>query len=234
MTVKRPTLVGATVDELIRFIEARELAAGDTLPSTSELAEQLDVSRTVVREAIAELAGQGLLKRRQGKDTTISFPGSSEFERLLRLRKALGSALEPGISEWRSVILGAAAALAARQATLADATRLSKLVASLREATSVDDVVRAEESFFMAIAEISGNEMMLMSIEGSSPLLRSNRAEAWSRLRRENDRLVRVLDSLVTIQAAIESRDPDGARAGMEQYLRSTSTVSDEHVGALS
>lgn len=230
MTVKRPTLVGATVDELIQFIETRQLAAGDTLPSTADLAEQLDVSRTVVREAIAELAGQGLLKRRQGKDTTISFPGGKEFERLLRLRKALGSPPEPGLSQWRSFLLTAAAGLAAREATLDDATELENRVGILRNAMTAEDAVAAEEDFYAAIAEISGNEMMKLSIEGSAALVRPGRIEMWSDLRRDMESVARVHEALDTVRNAIQVRDPDGATLAMRRYLDGASATSGEPV----
>lgn len=232
MTVKRPTLVGATVDELIQFIEDRQLAAGDSLPSTADLAEQLDVSRTVVREAIAELAGQGLLSRRQGKDTTITYPGAREFERLLRLRKALGTPVEPGLSQWLSVILASAAGLAAREATLDDATELGQRVAVLRNSERVEDVVDAEEDVYLAIADISRNDMMRLSVEGSALLVRPGRIAVWTELRRHEDRLVQAHVSLEALRNAIQMRDPDGATIAMKHYLDTASTTSSEPVAA--
>ena len=228
MTVKRPTLVGATVDELIQFIETRQLAAGDTLPSTADLAEQLDVSRTVVREAIAELAGQGLLTRRQGKDTTISFPGSKEFERLLRLRKALGSPAEPALTQWRSVLLTSAAGLAAREATLDDATDLESQVAVLKDAVTAGDVVSAEEGIYASLAEISGNDMMKLSIEGSAALVRPGRVALWTELRRDKGRVASIHEALDGVRNAIQMRDPEGATHAMTRYLVAASATSGE------
>jgi GntR family transcriptional repressor for pyruvate dehydrogenase complex len=225
MTVKRPTLVGATVDELIQLIEDRQLAAGDTLPSTADLAEQLDVSRTVVREAIAELAGQGLLMRRQGKDTTITFPGGREFERLLRLRSALGAPAERSLVQWQAVLLASAAGMAAREATLDDATELDVRLSVLRGAGSVEESVSAEEDFFLAIAEISNNDMMVLSIDGSAVLLRPGRTVVWAELRRDSAKHNEAYRSLDAIRDAIQSRNPEGAAGAMGRFLDATSAT---------
>lgn len=232
MTVKRPTLVTATVDELIQFIEGRQLAAGDTLPSTADLAQQLDVSRTVVREAIVELAGQGLLMRRQGKDTTITFPGGREFERLLRLRKALSAPAESDLVQWRCVLLAAATSLAAKEASLDDANELTVLSNAVRSAASVEDCVAAEEDFYLAIARTSRSAMMVLSIEGSAPLVRPGRLVAWTELRRQSGQLAEIHDSLDAIRDAIQLRNPQGAEVAMGLHLDLASSTRSDPVAA--
>ena len=232
MTVKRPTLVGATVDELIQFIEDRQLAAGDTLPPTAELAEQLDVSRTVVREAIAELAGQGLLSRRQGKDTTITFPGGRELERILRLRSALGFRAEPGLSQWRSILLAGAAGYAAREATLDDATSIATYVRDLANASSVDASVSTEENLHLAIAEISRNDITTLSLEGTLTLVRPTRMKVWTDIRRNPERMALVDQALGALVNAVQTRDSEGATRAMNEYLAATSASFNETVAS--
>ena len=63
--VIRSTLTDQTVEALLALIEERGLKENDVLPSTSDLATSLGVSRTTIREGIAQLAGQGLFDRRQ-------------------------------------------------------------------------------------------------------------------------------------------------------------------------
>lgn len=219
MAVRRTTLVGATVDELIHLIESRQLSAGDSLPSTAELAEQLDVSRTVVREAIAELAGQGLLIRRQGKDTEISFPDSDQFERMVRLRFALTGAKFEQLQEFRTTIEIGAARLAAERASVDDDAALKKRLDSLAAVTDMDLLHEKDQAFHAEVARISRNDFILMSLEGVTPLLIELRKRAWSGWVEAGRNLQELIDAHTAIYAAIVNRDPDAAAEAMGSHL---------------
>lgn len=47
---------------------------GDMIPSEKELQKKFGVSRITVRQAIKELENEGLVKKKQGKGTYVSFP----------------------------------------------------------------------------------------------------------------------------------------------------------------
>lgn len=55
-------------------IERRRLVAGDHLPGDHELCQRFGVSRTVVRQALAELEYEGVLERVRGRGTFVA-PG---------------------------------------------------------------------------------------------------------------------------------------------------------------
>jgi GntR family transcriptional regulator len=68
-------------EALLRDIE--ELSPGDRLPTESELMERFGVSRTTVREAVNELARNGLVRRRSGSGTFVAQrPIEQELTRL--------------------------------------------------------------------------------------------------------------------------------------------------------
>jgi GntR family transcriptional regulator len=64
--------------QLIGYIERRikdqNWTAGQLLPSEQELCDAAGVSRTVVRQAIAELERKGLVTKQSGKRSTVAFP----------------------------------------------------------------------------------------------------------------------------------------------------------------
>jgi len=64
--------------QLIKLIEekirANEWLPGQSLPSEQAFCDHFGLSRTVVRQAFADLEHRGLLKKRNGKKTTISHP----------------------------------------------------------------------------------------------------------------------------------------------------------------
>ncbi|MCK1798043.1 GntR family transcriptional regulator [Streptomyces sp. XM4193] len=53
-------------------IHDRELTPGDLLPSESELQERFSVSRSVVRQALATLESEGLVRRARGRGTVVA------------------------------------------------------------------------------------------------------------------------------------------------------------------
>lgn len=108
----RGGLVKRIVAELRSVIAGGQYEVGDKLPSQAELAEQYDVSRTVIREAIASLQGDGLVEPHQGAGVfvTARYPsGSSPFQSIDVAR--LSSILET--LELRAAVEVEAAGLAA-------------------------------------------------------------------------------------------------------------------------
>lgn len=65
------TLVAETTNNLRQAIREGTLAPGRELPTEPQLAAQLGVSRGTLRQAIAALAQEGLLSRRQGLGTFV-------------------------------------------------------------------------------------------------------------------------------------------------------------------
>jgi GntR family transcriptional regulator len=65
---------------LKRTIDAGRLQPGDRVPSESELCDRFQVSRIVVREALAQLVVDGLIYKIKGKGTFVARPrGEGEF-----------------------------------------------------------------------------------------------------------------------------------------------------------
>ncbi|NOX60566.1 MAG: GntR family transcriptional regulator [Chloroflexi bacterium] len=61
--------------ELLREkIAAGEWKPGDMIPSERELSEQYNISRMTARQALRELATEGLLRREQGRGTFVAEP----------------------------------------------------------------------------------------------------------------------------------------------------------------
>lgn len=59
---------------IARKIEEREWVPGQLLPSEQEICSSLNISRTVVRQAIGELERDGLVVKRNGKKSSIAVP----------------------------------------------------------------------------------------------------------------------------------------------------------------
>jgi GntR family transcriptional regulator len=62
------------MQELRRRIEEGQWKPGDLIPSERELSETYGISRMTVRQALAELVNDGLLRRDQGRGTFVAKP----------------------------------------------------------------------------------------------------------------------------------------------------------------
>lgn len=73
LELQRPdSLVMRVVSAIRAEIDSGHLAPEARLPTEQQLAEQLNVSRSVVREAIAQLKADGVLTARRGLGSFIS------------------------------------------------------------------------------------------------------------------------------------------------------------------
>src|SRR4051794_11626863 len=72
-------------DKIQAMVTSRELLPGDKLPSERQLAEQLQVSRNVVREATALLEERGVVSIHVGSGIYISEISAAALTRSIRL-----------------------------------------------------------------------------------------------------------------------------------------------------
>jgi GntR family transcriptional regulator len=89
--------------ELLTYIRNQHLTQGDQLPPQTVLAEQLNVSRTSLREALARLQAEGLIKQVHGVGTFVAEdPFSIKSSTILNLNitgMIQEQGMEPGTSE---------------------------------------------------------------------------------------------------------------------------------------
>ena len=89
--------------ELLAYIRGKNLGVGDRLPPQMVLAEQLNVSRTSLREALARLETEGLIRQMHGVGTFVADDPQSIYSSadislsMSEIIKVKG--MEPGTSE---------------------------------------------------------------------------------------------------------------------------------------
>ncbi|OLY43027.1 FadR/GntR family transcriptional regulator [Bartonella apis] len=160
---RRATLADQIVDVLRSRITSGNLAVGDQLPTEQQLSDGFQVSRAVVREAIARLKQTGLIRTQQGRGAFVIKPNNpAEF-----LKLDFHSGIEPShVMELRRVIEVAAARFAAQRRTDDDIARLDREIAILENAgNDLDQRVEADMRFHQAIAVASGNPLFVLVLE---------------------------------------------------------------------
>lgn len=69
---KAKSIIDQVVEVLVEDIQGDKYRENRRLPSEKKLAQELGVSRTTVRTALAKLEGEGLITRRQGDGTYVN------------------------------------------------------------------------------------------------------------------------------------------------------------------
>ncbi|UNO40883.1 FadR/GntR family transcriptional regulator [Streptomyces sp. MST-110588] len=116
---ERQSLVDAVVDALRARLAAGDWKVGERIPTEHALAEQLQVGRNTVREAVRVLVHAGLLRSKQGEGTFVistADPGD--------IMRAVQRAGIRDVLELRIALEAEAARLAARRHHPADLERM--------------------------------------------------------------------------------------------------------------
>ena len=148
---------------LLGRIAAGTYPAGSMLPKEQTLAAELDVSRGVVRECIRALEERGVVRVRHGRGATV-LPARAwdvlDPEVFAAVHGAPGGRRLVGEAvEARALVLGEAAALAARRGRPDALRSLSAAVDAIE--TAPDELVGAAElEFERALGDAAGNRLL--------------------------------------------------------------------------
>lgn len=199
---------------LRKGINEGEYQFGERLPAERTLATHFGVARGTLREGLKELERTGLVERRQGSGTYVTFSANDELPALIENVRPLELldarlALEPHIC--RKAVLNA---------TEADFRRVEQMLASMEKC--MDDPVefsRIDEDFHMLLAELSGNRLMhwmAKSVSGA----RSH--TQWGRVRTItlNPTIIELYNKQHrSIVEAIHAREPETAALRMKNHI---------------
>jgi GntR family transcriptional regulator, transcriptional repressor for pyruvate dehydrogenase complex len=218
-SIMRTSLQDQVTEALVELIQERNLRAGDQLPGTAELAEMLNVSLPVVREAIAGLAAIGLLERHQGRETTVATPNASHLSRLFSLR-IIGSAVDDEkLQQFREIVEVGNARLAARNRTHNQLAAIDEALATLSSAQSAEDLYVADVAFHAAVARAADNDLCELTLRSLEPLLWRLRRRVWNGWVNAGGELTSIIDAHKAILVAIRDGDEDSAAIAMSSHL---------------
>ncbi len=212
-------LVDRVVGELEQLIVSGQLEPETRLPAERDLAEQLGVSRTVVREASRILVTKGLLEIQPGVGTTVRQITNEQIVEPLNLllRTRTGGKISfDHLHQVRSILEIEIAGLAAAHATDADIARLKQIMAAMETAQADPDQLAIHDAdFHSALAQMTHNPLLAILVDSIRDLLQEYIALVTRYLdpRQENLPLhYRLLER-------IEARDVEGARQAMGENL---------------
>ncbi len=223
-TIHEPVTAGSLSQRVAKIlsqkIRGNVLSAGTRLPSENAMAQHFEVSRTVVREAIASLKAEGLVETRQGSGGFVRKPPAVASLQIDALTQESAQSLLDLI-EVRRGMEAETAALAAARRTTKQLTAIKQALSRIEKAVAAGrDGVDEDVQFHLSIAEATGNPQWVKLVGLFSQQLRSavkvtraneaRRAEFAQQVRVEHEEIV----------AAIAARDADRARAAATAHMQ--------------
>ncbi|WP_365878090.1 GntR family transcriptional regulator [Bosea sp. (in: a-proteobacteria)] len=185
---------------LMAMIRSGELRGGQRLREV-ELAEQLGVSRTPVREALRRIGSEGLAQNSPGRGLVVTEYDKQQVRELYALR---------------AVLEGAAAGLATRHASPAEIALMHEILErSVAALEAPGEMMRMNARFHSAIHEAAHNRYLAQALAQMSDalaLLPGTTFAAPNRAREAHDEHLAIL-------RALERRAPDEAEALARRHI---------------
>jgi GntR family transcriptional regulator, transcriptional repressor for pyruvate dehydrogenase complex len=137
------------------------LAPGDRLPQERELAAELGVSRSALREAIRTLAGLGVLETRRSSGTYVTALQPGDLLTGMGMAASVLSAESvTDLAELRRILEPAAAGLAATRATPEDLARLEALHDEMERTSDPARFAELDAEFHRVVVAAAGNQVV--------------------------------------------------------------------------
>ena len=226
---------GNTADEAVRQIEFLlldgVLSSGDRLPAERELADQLAISRPVLRDALKELENRGLIESRHGGGTFVADLIGQVFSRPVAELVARHERSTRDYLEYRRELEGFAASSAARRAPAADRHRLAAIADGLKSSFECGDFqaeIDGDIELHNAIGEAAHNIILMHTLRACYKLLAEGIFYHKRMIldlpgSREN-----ILNQHLAIIAAILAGDAVAARRASEIHIDYVASSVDE------
>ena len=222
--VKSQNLSEVVVNEIISLMEKGELKPGDKLPAENIFAEQLGVSRGILREALTILQFQGFISRKPKDGTYIR--ELEEYERAsTSVIESLKNATYMDLIELREALELRTVELAVERGKDSDIQAIVDYINSVNPEDKNYSII--DYNFHLKIAELTKNLLLSNFIESYYDLIRELGEKSNKNIERRQE-IIKEHKALIT---AIADRNKDAAREALSFHLRKVrATISESKI----
>jgi GntR family transcriptional repressor for pyruvate dehydrogenase complex len=215
---REATLATRVARRIEDMIVERRLQPGERLPTERELARQLDVSRTVIREAVAALIAKDLLETAPSGGIVVRTPSAETVAEsmalFLRTREAHFG--YDRVGEVRRVLEVAIAGLAAERRTDDDLQVMERYLVEAEDADSDrEQYASADVAFHAALASATQNELFRLLLDSVAGIMYQVRATGFD----VPGAKARTAAHHRAILEQVRNSNADGARQAMLDHL---------------
>ena len=215
--IKRESVAEMVARRILDMVTSKSLKPGDQLPPERDLAEQLNVSRPSVREAIRGLSILGVVQSRQGGGAYITKLDGDALLGPIRFFLSLDNMNIPDLYDARSLVEGDVARRAAINMDDIQIATLEKILIQ-QEATLEDasEFRLSDFKFHEAIWIGSGNSFLKRIGESLNAL----GLEFRRRASEKPEVLAQSLQDHRVLFNALKARDPAAAALAAEKHMQ--------------
>ncbi|KPD21051.1 MULTISPECIES: pyruvate dehydrogenase complex transcriptional repressor PdhR [Idiomarina] len=221
LPIKQTKLSDTIVAHFEQMIVDGRLRAGQKLPSERQLAQQFNVSRPSLREAIQKLEAKGVVERRQGGGTYVVNTVNEQLTQPLFELLAKHPESQFDLLEFRHALEGISSFYAALRGTKADLERIEESIKGIVQSQSaeINEQVDALVEFYHRIAEASHNVILVHVVQGMQELLAENIRQNLEIIGSRKELLEKLNQHRQQLVSAIVDGQPEQARDACHQHL---------------
>jgi DNA-binding FadR family transcriptional regulator len=215
--IQTPSIPEAIAQRIIQMVGSGIWNPGDRLPPQRQLAQELNVGMSSLREALQTLQGMGVIELRHGQGTFVCHNPSRIVERCLNLALVLDRDMVQDFLDARRAVEGGLAYLAAKRATEDQVARLVGLVGQMQDAVAAGDDPKYDQldvAFHLFIAEVSGSNIL--------QYLGGTLFETLEEFIQVVPHTPKGWQFHANVCAAIKARDPDRSEKAMHALVDAT------------
>ncbi|MFY4775616.1 FadR/GntR family transcriptional regulator [Metabacillus sp. RGM 3146] len=231
--IKPKKIYEEVADALLETIKAGTIMPGEKLDSVQQLAENFQVGRSAIREALSALRAMGIVEMKQGEGTFVKYfnpdlIASSVSSAILMNKKDIVHLLEV-----RKILEAGAAGSAALNRTQGNIEKFEGILDRMKDSVGNEELgEKSDLDFHMAIAEASQNSLLLRLMDNVSGMMIETMRETrriW--LYSKHKTAERLYQEHVTIFKAILQKDSVSAQNLMLEHLESVEQVLLKYLG---
>ncbi len=224
----KPKKIYEEVSEILHEkIRAGVLKPGDRLDSVEQLAEQLQVSRSAVREALSALKAMGLIEIKQGSGTFVKSVPPNRLDFPLSTAMLSNKLDIARLLEVRKIIEVGAAASAAINRTEQDIQAMVQILEDMKQAHGDGELgEKVDYQFHVAIATASQNPLLATILDQISGLMIDTMKETrriWLYSKKTTSE--QLYEEHMNIFLAIQQQNEESAKQAMTFHLSNVEKV---------
>ncbi|MFB7199798.1 FadR/GntR family transcriptional regulator [Streptomyces sp. NPDC056240] len=210
-------------ERILEYVVRAGLQPGDRLPTEKDLADEVGMSRTVVREAVKILSALGRLSVQKGRGIYVAEPEHSSWQRSLANFLPADLHQVDELFEFRRHLENTTAQLAAQRATPAQVKAVREAAHRSTQAAHDNDIdafTLADEAFHTAIATAAANTFYTATVDAVRRLQRQVTTIGLAGL--AGGSLQVAATQHEAIAAAITAGEPTDAQTLMAEHIDMT------------